>query len=149
MPTTTEFSGGFVNNTTFVLPIPIPSIEGELSAIRSISVLRSNGLLLTDGDQMLVGLSHQANLLATDLTDDPDDLLFDENNVWWVHALSDTDHVLDRLDMPEEVAGPQSMIIHNATGATTAVRVDVGWSQVRGIAIPRWTLIKTLTSFER
>lgn len=131
--------------------IALPTIEGEASAIDSISVIRGQGRLLTDGDQVLVGLSHQLEIPASDLTGNEDDIITDLGiDLWWVHGLSETDHVQDRLEgHPELVAGPQTVVYVNKSGATTAIRVDITWHPVRGIDLTRWALLKSLTSYER
>jgi len=150
MPTTTLFSGGVANGNSRVFRLQLPEIELQVVHIDSISVIRSLGRLLTDGDQALVGLSHQTDLQNPDLTDDPDDFLSDFGfDMWWVHGLSETDHVQDRLDVPEQVAGPQSVIFHNGTGATAAIRVDISFHVSRMTSILNWALLKKRTSYER
>lgn len=148
MPVTEAVTGGFVNNTSFALPIPLPVIVGQMAVIQSISAMRTGGRLLTDGDQMVMAMSHQSDILSADLTDDEDDVLFDPHDYWWQHGLSETDHVSDHLDHPEEVAGPQTLVIFNGTGETVSVKVLVNWETRKGIPITPWTLLKTLTSYE-
>jgi len=149
MPTTTIFTGGVTNGNSIAVPLPFPSIEREGSAVDSVSVIRSLGRLLTDGDQALVGISHQTDILTTALLDDPDDFLQENDyDLWWVHGLSETDHVQDRLDVPQVVAGPQTFIFHNGAGATGACRVDVSWHVVPIPDLTRWSLLKQLTSYE-
>jgi len=150
MPTTTIFSGGLGDGNSVALILPLPSIEGQVVLIDSISVIRGSGRLLTDGDQALVGISHQTDLLTAGLADDQDDFLDPtrNNDMWWVHGLSETDHVLDRLDHPEEVAGPQTVVFFNGTGAVGSIRMDVSFRLRPGLQLTRWALLKQLTSYE-
>jgi len=150
MPKTTVFTGGVSNGFSVAVQVPLPSIEGEASAIDLISVLRGSGRLLTDGDLAMIGLSHQSDLLTTDLADDPDDFITDLGfDIWWVDGLSETDHDHDRIDPPELVAGPQTMVFHNGTGALAAARLDISWHVVSVPNLTRWALLKQLTSYER
>lgn len=149
MPTAHAFSGGVSNANSITFPLDLPSIEGQAVAIDSISVVRSLGRLLTDGDAALVGLSHQSDVRTVDLLDDSDDFITDTGtDLWWVHGLSETDHVLDRLEVPELVAGPQTVIFFNGTGAIAAIRVDVAFHTVAIPNLTRWALLKELTSYE-
>jgi len=149
MTTIHGFSGGIANGDSAALRIDFPEIERLGIAVDSISVIRGSGRLLTDGDQVLVGLSHRTDLLTTDLLDDQDDFLQENGfDMWWVHGLSETDHVQDRLDIPEIVAGPQTMVIHNGSGAVAAVRYDISFHHVRIPNITQWALLKTRTSYE-
>lgn len=149
MPIAHAFSGGLADGNSIAFPIDLPSIERQASAIDFISVVRGGGRLLTDGDQSLVGLSHQTDITTVSLTDDEDDFLSDRGtDLWWVHGISETDHVLDRLDVPELVAGPQTVVWFNGTSKTIGVRVDVGFHMVPVSNITRWALLKQLTSYE-
>ncbi len=149
MPLSTAFSGGVATGDSIALRLQLPNIVGQASEILSISVIRSLGRLLTDGDQALVGLSHQNDLLTTGLADDPDDFLDPDrrNDLWWVHGLSETDHVQDRLDVPEVVAGPQTIIFFNSTGAVCAIRMDVVYRNLSVRNLTEWALLKQLTSY--
>jgi len=150
MPLATAFSAGVANGNSVALLVPLPEIERSVVVIDSISVIRSLGRLLTDGDAALVGLSHQTDILTTELLDDPDDFLQDNGyDLWWVHGLSETDHVQDRLDHPEVVAGPQGFIAFNGTGATCAFRIDVSFHTEQLRNIQEWTLLKIRSSYER
>jgi len=152
MPIITGYTRGIANANSGAAAIPIPAIPRQGARILSVSAVRTLGRLLTDGDQVLVALSHQNDVLSADLGDDPDDIIDPDLtalDLWWVHGLSETDHVHDHLTLPQEVAGPQSIIVHNGSGATTAVRVDL---TVEFFPIPsmvKWTLLKRLTSYER
>jgi len=64
-----------------------------------------------------------------------------------VHGLSETDHVSEHLDPPEVVAGPQSLVFVNETGATTAVRMIITY-HLAPMPMTQWTMLKTRTSFE-
>lgn len=151
MPIAHAFSGGLANGNAIAIPLGLPSIERQVVNIDSISIIRGSGRLLTDGDQAMVGISHQTDILTADLLDDQDDFLTEapEYDLWWVHGLSETDHVQDRLEVPEQVAGPQTVLFFNATGGTAAIRVDVSFHLTLLANLTRWTLLKTLTSYER
>jgi len=150
MPVTSVFSGGLANGNSIALRLQLPEIELRANMIDSISVIRGGGRLLTDGDQALVGISHQTDIQTADLLDDQDDFLSEvDYDMWWVHGISETDHVQDRLDTPEQVAGPQTVIFFNGTGATAAIRVDVSHHSIRVPNITEWTLLKKRTSYEQ
>lgn len=149
MPVAHGFRLGLADGQTGFGVVPLPSIEHQVVVIDSISVIRGGGRLLTDGDQALVGLSHQVDILDSLFTDDEIDLLTDRGfDIWWTHGLSETDHVLDRLEFPESVAGPQGVVFHNGTGGTTSIRVDISYRTVRLANITQWALLKQRTSYE-
>jgi len=149
MPIAHAFSEGLANGNSKAFPLALPSLEGQAVEIDRISIVRGSGRLLADGDQILVGLSHQVDLQTTTLLDDQDDFLQDNGyDLWWVHGLSETDHVTDDLDTPEQVAGPQTILFFNGSGATAAIRVDVTFHLARLPNLTRWALLKQLTSYE-
>lgn len=152
MPIESVFTGGVVNANSIAARIQLPSVEGQVIAIESISAVRTGGQLLTDGDQGLVGISHRTDILTADLDDDEDDILdlANPNDIWWIGGLSDTDFLRDRLGgHPQLVAGPQTVIFFNGTGATQALRMDVGFHVLpASLDLTRWALLKSLTSYE-
>jgi len=148
----TGFSQGVANGDSSAVKILLPEIEGLAVAIEAISVLRGGGRLLTDGDQALVAISHRTDIFTAGLFDDEDDILDEEIaeqlDFWWAHGISETDHVTDRLSTPELVAGPQTMVFHNGTGATTGIRFDITFHEVKIPNLTQWALLKQRTSYE-
>lgn len=149
MPIIHSFAAGVSDGNSAAAKLAFPEIEGLANSIDSISAFRGGGRLLTDGDKASVGISHQTDLLTADLLNDEDDILTDQGtDLWWVHGISETDHVLDRLNIPEVVAGPQTLVFHNGTGGVTGVRMDISFHTIRIPNITDWTLLKTRTSYE-
>jgi len=149
VPTIYTFTGGLANLNSIAARVNLPSIEGQAVVIERIQVVRGLGRLLTDGDQAFVMLSHRNDILTTDLSDDEDDLLGenDDRDYWWIHGLSETDHATDHLQPPEVVAGPQTLVFVNQSGGTTSVRMNMTYHLER-MALTEWTLLKTRTSYE-
>jgi len=149
MPTQSAFTGGLANGNSVAVPMALPSIEGQAVVIHSISVVRGGGRLLTDGDTSIAGLAHQSDVPTAGLSDDEDDFIDrnDDRDYWWIHGLSETDHATDHLAVPEEVAGPQSFVWFNGTGATTGARMIVSYTLKR-ISLSLWVALKRRTSYE-
>jgi len=139
-------TGGLATNQSQVTLLGLPSIEGLASEIIAVNVMRGLGLEATEGDEYMVGLSHQTDLAVTN---DPDDFIGNilDNPMWWVADLTRNGSVLDRFPEPVLVAGPQLFVIHNGFGQTTAARIIV-WHRPVRMQLTRWALLKTLTSFE-
>jgi len=149
VPVASGFSLGVANGSSRFFTVPLPSIERQIVVVEHISVVRGGGRLLTDGDQGLIGLSHQTDIPDAALIDDEIDILTDLGfDIWWTHGISETDHVLDRLDVPELVAGTQGVVFFNGTGATTSVRVDIGYHLRKMPNVIQWALLKQRTSYE-
>lgn len=143
----TVITPGLVNGNSQNTRLPFPDIPGRVYKIVAVNAVRGGGALLSDGDQWMVGISHQ---LDPTLANDPDDFiseLEEGDNIWWAADLIPHASIFDSLPVAVEVAGPQSIIVHNGSGATTGGRITVYYTIGR-ISIPRWSLLKTLTSFE-
>ncbi len=127
-------------------PVGIPSIEGQAMDIIAANVIRGGGFEATAGDAYMVGLSHQTDL---PLQNDEDDFIGAtlDNPIWWAADLSRNTSVFDVFPEPIPVAGPQAFLVFNDSGGTTACRL-VLWFRTRPMDLRRWTLLKTLTSYE-
>lgn len=149
MPTRSAFTGGVANGNSISVPLDLPSIEGQAVVISSISVLRGGGRLVSAADSSMAGLSHQTDVLTATLLDDQDDFVTEDGDrdYWWVHGLSEKDHATDHLAIPKEVAGPQSFVWFNKTGATNGARIIVTY-ELKRIATHLWVALKRRTSYE-
>jgi len=138
--------GGLQADNSQRSSVGLPSIEGVASEIIAVNVIRGNGFESTEGDEYMVGLSHQTDL---PLTNDPDDFIGNilDNPMWWAAELSRNASVFDVFPDPVLVAGPQAFIVHNGMGQTTACRLVV-WHRPVKLQLIRWALLKTLTSYE-
>jgi len=148
MPRAFADSTGIATGNTEVVTLDLPEIDGVAHEVDAVEVHRGDGQALTDGDTMMVALTHRTDLVASDFTDDDDDLLsLADPDVWWIRGLSDTDSRFDLMPRGILLAGKQQFIVFNATGGTTSARVTVYYHDVamRGVD---WVLLKRRTSHE-
>jgi len=150
VPIVWERQIGTSDGNTRPTTVKLPSIEHQGLEILSITALRSGGRLLTDGDIAIVGLSHQNDILPGRVLNDQDDFLTDdpEYDLWWMHGLSESDHVLDRLDVPQLVAGPQTVLFFNGTGGVSALTIGIEYRVTTIPSLQQWTLLLHRTSYE-
>ena len=145
--------GGIADNTSFAGALQLPELPGVVMELTGIALIRTLGNLLADGDAMLVGISHRTDILTANLIDDFDDFFNPSSgeslpdSMWWVSSMSFEDHHEETFPLPIDVAGPQTLIIHNATGAVAAV-AGILYYRLKKVSLPAWTLLKTLTSYE-
>ncbi len=143
----TVITRGLATGQSQLTILPLPILPQVAYRIHSVAAMRGGGALLTDGDQWMIGLSHQTDL---ELTNDPDDFIgsiLNNTAIWWATDLIPHAAIQERIAPPVVVVGPQAVIIHNKSGGTTAGRITVHYEKF-AMAIPQWTMMKTLTSFE-
>jgi len=144
---------GIANGQSVAFLIPLPEIPLRVLVLEGIDLIRSTGALLTDGDHDLVGLSHRTDIQTANLLDDPDDFFSVTQgerlgrDFWWRGKSDFHGFINEPFHHHLEVAGPQMMVIHNATGATCAWSGNLWYSEVR-VTLATWTLLKTRTSYE-
>lgn len=147
MPQLQLVTAGLGTGNGQVTPVGLPSIEGEAIDIIAINAMRGNGLETGVGDSFMVALSHQTDLPATGDEDDFVGVQID-NDLWWVADLTRNASVFDVLPEPVAVAGPQTLLLFNGMGQTTALRLILWYRTGRRLDTVRWSLLKTLTSYE-
>jgi len=144
---------GLATGNSIAHLIELPEMPNVVHRLTGIDVVRSTGALLTDGDHDLMGLSHRTDILTTNLLDDPDDFFAPEQGerlakeLWWRSKSDFHGFVNDNFHPHIDVAGPQTIILFNGTGATCSWSGNLWYSDFK-VSLQAWTLLKTKTSFE-